>query len=174
MTTSIATPVEDRKSIERRIQDLLVRMTLEEKIGQMNQLSAEGADPSGSLGDDLRAGRIGSVLNQVDVSTVNELQRIAMEESRLGIPLLVGRDVIHGFRTVLPIPLGLAATWNPDLAREGARVAAPAPPAPGRSSMRRACARCRGSADLPDCAWPPCRPAKPLPRWSRDTRFVVQ
>jgi beta-glucosidase len=124
MTTSIATPVEDRKSIERRIQDLLVRMTLEEKIGQMNQLSAEGADPSGSLGDDLRAGRIGSVLNQVDVSTVNELQRIAMEESRLGIPLLVGRDVIHGFRTVLPIPLGQAATWDPAIVAEGARVAA--------------------------------------------------
>ncbi|MCP4302306.1 MAG: glycosyl hydrolase, partial [Gammaproteobacteria bacterium] len=70
------------------------------------------------------AGRVGSVLNQVDVDTVNELQRIAVQESRLGIPLLVGRDVIHGFKTVMPIPLGQAATWNPDIVREGARVAA--------------------------------------------------
>ena len=59
-----------------------------------------------------------------DESTVNELQRIAIEESRLGIPLLVGRDVIHGFKTVMPIPLGQAATWNPAIVRQGARVAA--------------------------------------------------
>ena len=72
----------------------------------------------------LRAGSIGSVINIVDVDAVNELQRIAVEESRLGIPLLVGRDVIHGFKTVFPIPLGQAATWNPELAREGARIAA--------------------------------------------------
>jgi beta-glucosidase len=58
------------------------------------------------------------------VRTVNELQRIAVRESRLGIPLLFGRDVIHGFRTVLPIPLGQAATWNPDVVRQGARMAA--------------------------------------------------
>ncbi len=64
---------------------------------------------------------MGSVLNQVDVDTVNELQRIAVQESRLGIPLLVGRDVIHGFKTVMPIPLGQAATWNPDIVREGAQ-----------------------------------------------------
>jgi beta-glucosidase len=64
------------------------------------------------------------VLNVVDVDVVNELQRIAVEESRLGIPLLVGRDVIHGFKTIMPIPLGQAAAWNPDLVREGARVAA--------------------------------------------------
>lgn len=111
-------------SIEERVSKLLADMTLDEKIGQMCQQNAsEGYAPE-YLGEALRAGRIGSVLNNVDVGTVNELQRIAVEESRLGIPLLVGRDVIHGFKTVMPIPLGQAATWNPDVVRQGARVAA--------------------------------------------------
>ena len=76
------------------------------------------------LRHDLQSGRIGSILNVVNVETVNELQRIIVEESRLGIPLLIGRDVIHGFKTVMPIPLGQAATWNPDVVRAGAGVAA--------------------------------------------------
>jgi beta-glucosidase len=67
---------------------------------------------------------VGSVLNAVDVQVVNELQRIATQESRLGIPLLMGRDVIHGFRTVLPIPLGQAAAFNPELVEQGARMSA--------------------------------------------------
>jgi beta-glucosidase len=99
-------------------------MTLTEKVGQMSQVEAGHGHPPDYLGERLRAGLIGSVINNVNVETVNELQRIAVEESRLGIPLLVGRDVIHGFKTILPIPLGQAATWNPSLAREGARVAA--------------------------------------------------
>ena len=107
-----------------RIEAILERMTLEEKIGQMSQVHAEGPDAAFHIGDGIRAGRIGAILNNVHVDTVNELQRIAVEESRLGIPLLAGRDVIHGFRTVFPIPLGQAATWNPDLVREGAAVAA--------------------------------------------------
>jgi beta-glucosidase len=99
-------------------------MTLAEKIGQMWQRNASVGAPADYLREDLRAGRIGAVINVVDVNTVNELQRIAVEESRLGIPLLVGRDVIHGFRTIMPLPLGLAATWNPGLVAECARVAA--------------------------------------------------
>ena len=99
-------------------------MSLAEKIGQMWQAEAGHDYPPDYLGDGLRNGAIGAVLNVVDVDVVNEFQRIAVEESRLGIPLLVGRDVIHGFKTVLPIPLGLAATWNPDVVEEGARVAA--------------------------------------------------
>ena len=109
---------------EHRVSALLARMTLAEKIGQMRQLNAGDGYAPDYLGEDLRAGRIGSVLNLVDVNAVNELQRIAVEESRLGIPLLVGRDVIHGFKTVLPIPLGQAATWNPAIVYDGARVAA--------------------------------------------------
>ena len=107
-----------------RARALLAQMTLPEKIGQMSQVEAGHDYAPDYLGAGLRAGRIGSVINVVDVDAVNELQRIAVEESRLGIPLLVARDVIHGFRTVMPIPLGQAATWNPDLVREGAAVAA--------------------------------------------------
>ena len=124
MSTSSTDQLSDKQSVEQRVSELLDQMTLDEKIGQMNQQNAGDAYAPDYLGDDLRAGRIGSVLNQVDVNVVNELQRIAVEESRLGIPLLVGRDVIHGFNTVMPIPLGQAASWNPDIVREGARVAA--------------------------------------------------
>lgn len=107
-----------------RIAELLARMSLEEKIGQMI-LAQPGAGPaSATLGPDIRSGRAGSVVNVVDRDTVVELQRIATEESPLGIPLLFGRDVIHGFRTIMPIPLGQAASWNPELVRAAARCAA--------------------------------------------------
>jgi beta-glucosidase len=108
--------------IEQRVERLLSRMTLAEKIGQMNQVSA-GGDVA-NYADALRKGQIGSILNEVDPVKVNEFQRISIEESRLGIPLLVARDVIHGFHTVFPIPLGLAATFDPALVEEGARAAA--------------------------------------------------
>ena len=108
--------------VERQIDQLLAKMTLAEKIGQMNQVSA-GGDVS-RYAESLRNGQVGSILNEVDPVRINEFQRIAVEESRLGIPLLVGRDVIHGFHTIFPIPLGLAATFDPELVEEGARVAA--------------------------------------------------
>ena len=124
MTPSTANPSVDPGSIEQRVSALLIRMTLAEKIGQMRQRNASDVSALHYLAGELRAGQIGSILNQVDVATVNELQRIAVEESRLGIPLLVGRDVVHGFKTVMPIPLGQAATWNPQLVSEAAHVAA--------------------------------------------------
>ena len=107
-----------------RARTLLGQMNLAEKIGQMSQLDASHGHAPDYLGERLRAGQAGSIINIVDVAVVNELQRIVVEESRLGIPLLVGRDVIHGFKTIFPIPLGQAATWNPDLVQEGARIAA--------------------------------------------------
>ena len=107
--------------VERRVDQLLSRMTLAEKIGQMHQVSAGGE--VANYADALRKGQIGSILNEVDPVKVNEFQRICVEESRLGIPLLVGRDVIHGFHTVFPIPLGLASTFDPALVEAGARVA---------------------------------------------------
>jgi len=113
-----------QETVEERVANLLGRMTLEEKVGQMNQVHAEGPAGLEALREAIREGRVGSVINQVDPALVNELQRIAVRESRLGIPLLNGRDVIHGFRTVMPIPLGQAATWNPEVVRQGARVAA--------------------------------------------------
>ena len=107
--------------VERRVDQLLSRMTLAEKIGQMNQVSAGGE--VANYADALRKGQIGSILNEVDPVKVNEFQRISVEESRLGIPLLVARDVIHGFHTVFPIPLGLASTFDLELVEAGARVA---------------------------------------------------
>ena len=116
--TTVGTTAE----IEKRIDNLLSRMTLSEKIGQMNQVSVGGE--VSNYAEALRNGQIGSILNEVDPAKLNEYQRICVEESRLGIPLLVGRDVIHGFHTIFPIPLGLAATFDPALVEEGARVAA--------------------------------------------------
>ena len=109
---------------EALVRDLLARMTLAEKIGQLCQVNAPGGHVPEELASALREGRVGSILNEVDAGTVNEIQRIAVEESRLGIPLLMGRDVIHGFRTVLPIPLGQASSWDPELVEAGARMAA--------------------------------------------------
>lgn len=108
---------------EQRIDELLAQMTLDEKVGQLNQLNGSGwvsPDLSGAI----KGGAVGSILNEVNLETVNELQRIAVEESRLHIPLIFARDVIHGFRTMFPIPLGQAATWNPEVVERGARVAA--------------------------------------------------
>ena len=107
-----------------RIDSLISRMTLQEKIGQMSQFNGFGGQIPDQFREKIKAGLVGSVLNEVDPVTVNELQRIAVEESRLGIPLLIGRDVIHGFKTILPIPLGQAASWNPELVEAGARMAA--------------------------------------------------
>lgn len=110
--------------LEARVEELLGQMTLEEKIGQLQMLQGAGGHVSDHLRHALHEGRVGSVLNEVDVNTVNELQRIAVHESRLGIPLLVGRDVIHGFKTIFPIPLGQAASWDPAIVEQGARIAA--------------------------------------------------
>lgn len=107
---------------EQKIESLLSKMTLEEKIGQMNQLSSSG-NFEGMSGQ-VKNGEIGSILNEIDPARINALQRVAVEESRLGIPLLMARDVIHGFKTIFPIPLGQAATFDPQVVEEGARIAA--------------------------------------------------
>ena len=120
--TAQETPLAD-DPIEARVVELVGRMTVEEKIGQMVQTHFPG-EVSEDMRGAVEAGQVGSLLNVVDVDVANELQRIATEESRLGIPLLLARDVIHGFRTVLPIPLGQAATWNPELVERGTRIAA--------------------------------------------------
>lgn len=108
--------------IEQRVETLLSKMTLEEKIGQMNQISSYGnIEDMSRL---IKKGKIGSILNEVNPVRINALQHVAMEESRLGIPLLIARDVIHGFKTIFPIPLGQAATFDPSIVELGARVAA--------------------------------------------------
>ncbi len=112
------------RDVERRVEELLAKMTLAEKVGQLVQINDyDGAIPD-ALEQRLREGRIGSMLNEVVPAASREIQRVAVEESRLGIPLLMGRDVIHGYRTIFPIPLGQAAAWSPDLVRDAAAVAA--------------------------------------------------
>lgn len=97
--------------IGQRVDELLSRMTLEEKVGQLVQYSGF----SEARAADIRQGRIGSLLNVSDAATTNRVQRIAVEESRLGIPLLFGLDVIHGYRTIFPIPLATASSWDPEM-----------------------------------------------------------
>ena len=106
------------------IQQLLAQMTLEEKIGQMSQVNGNDGWILEETWQAVAADRVGSLLNVVDPEKVAELQRVATQESRLGIPLLIGRDVIHGFRTIFPIPLGQAASWNPELVEQCARLSA--------------------------------------------------
>ena len=99
-------------------------MTLDEKIGQMSQSTAMATPISEGIKAEIRAGRWGSFLNAGSPSDRAEAQRIAIRESRLGIPLLFGRDVIHGYKTIFPIPLAQAATWDPELVEQAARQAA--------------------------------------------------
>lgn len=108
-------------AIDARVDALLARMTLAEKIGQMNQSDVNVLpDPAVAI----RGGEVGSLLSIVDPARINHYQRIAVEESRLGIPLLIGNDVIHGYRTIFPIPLAESCTWDVALLERAARVAA--------------------------------------------------
>ena len=114
-------------SIEAKIDALLAQMTLAEKIGQ-TALRGTSSREKGKVSDELlakvRSGQIGAFLNVMNAENVDELQRVAVEESRLGIPLIFSRDVVHGFKTIFPIPLGLAASWNKEAAYNASRIAA--------------------------------------------------
>jgi beta-glucosidase len=105
------------------VEELLSRMTLQEKLGQMTQ-HAYGVGDLDRVHQWVEQGDVGSFLNAATLDTRNELQRLAVEHSRLGIPLIFGRDVIHGFKTVFPIPLGQAASFNAALVERAAAVAA--------------------------------------------------
>jgi beta-glucosidase len=110
--------------VERRINQLIARMTLAEKLGQLQQLDGEADGKYRPEHLELaRKGLLGSTLNVRGVKMTNELQRAALE-SRLKIPILLGFDVIHGYRTIFPVPLGEAASWDPPGAEDAARIAA--------------------------------------------------
>ncbi len=115
-------------SIERRVEDLLKQMTAEEKVGQLVQYSVGTPTGPGTgrggYDEMIASGEVGSLFNLEDVRAANHFQHIAMEKSRLRIPLLFGLDVIHGYRTIFPVPLALASTWDPPVVERAARVAA--------------------------------------------------
>jgi beta-glucosidase len=118
-----------KQKMERFINDLLKRMTLEEKIGQMNQVGGTFANtgpinPLSNQGQEMREGKIGSVLNLAGVDGIRKIQQVAVEETRLHIPLIFGLDVIHGMKTIFPIPLGEAASWDLSAMERSARIAA--------------------------------------------------
>ena len=117
---------------EKFIEDLISKMTLAEKAGQMNQYNgfwdATGPMPEGDYQkkryNELKSGQVGSMLNVIGVDEIRALQKIAVEETRLGIPLIFGHDVIHGYKTIFPIPLAESSSWDLDLMEKSARVAA--------------------------------------------------
>ena len=122
----------DLISLDQKVETLLSKMTLEEKIGQMNQYNGfwdfTGPAPKGGHAekkyDDLKNGLVGSMLNVRGVKDVTAVQKVAVEQSRLGIPLIIGFDVIHGYKTISPIPIAEAASWDLDAIKKSAEMAA--------------------------------------------------
>src|SRR5438034_456776 len=112
-----------RSAADQKIDSLVARMTLEEKLGQLNQLSVDQQPPTEQL-ELVRQGLVGSFLNLTGAAATRDAQHIAVTESRLHIPLIFGHDVIHGYRTIFPIPLGEAASWDPEAVQAAAHVAA--------------------------------------------------
>lgn len=111
------------------VEDLLARMTVEEKIGQLNLLTPGGGIVTGAVVSDnvetkIKAGQVGGLFGLSGPDKIRIAQRYAVEETRLGIPLFIGADVIHGYKTTFPIPLGLASSWDLDLMERTARIAA--------------------------------------------------
>lgn len=113
------------------VDNLLSQMTIDEKLGQLNLSVAQGTIVTGDIKDQpdtisaqIRAGNMGGIFNLKGIGQIREMQRVAVEESRLGIPLLFGMDVVHGYETIFPIPLGLACTWDMEAIEQSARIAA--------------------------------------------------
>lgn len=114
--------------MDKFITNLMTKMTLEEKIGQLNLPSSgditTGQAKSSNIAEKIKKGQVGGLFNIKGVEKIKEVQRIAVEESRLKIPLIFGMDVIHGYETVFPIPLGMAATWDMAAIEQAAHIAA--------------------------------------------------
>lgn len=116
------------QQIDQKVDSLLNRMTLQEKVGQMTLFTSDLAVTGPTIRDDyvklIKEGKVGALFNAYGTEYTTKLQKMAVNDSRLGIPLIFGYDVIHGFRTIFPIPLGETASWNPELARKSSEVAA--------------------------------------------------
>ena len=114
--------------MDRFVDALLKRMTVDEKIGQLNlPVTGEivtGQAKSSDIAGKIKRGEVGGILNLTGVERIRDVQKLAVENSRLGIPLIFGLDVIHGYETIFPIPLGLSCTWDMKSIEESARIAA--------------------------------------------------
>ena len=126
--TAMAAPQADKDKMDQFIDNLMRKMTLQEKIGQLNlPVSGEivtGQAKSSDVAGKIRKGQVGGLFNVKGVENIREVQKIAVEQSRLKIPLLFGMDVIHGYETVFPIPLALSCSWDMEAIKESARIAA--------------------------------------------------
>ncbi|MCI7311101.1 MAG: beta-glucosidase BglX [Prevotella sp.] len=124
-STAATPPKTDMKTF---IDDLMGKMTLEEKIGQLNlPVSGDivtGQAKSSNVAEKIKKGQVGGLFNLKGAAQIREIQKVAVEQSRLKIPLIFGMDVIHGYETIFPIPLSLSWTWNMDAIRQSARIAA--------------------------------------------------
>ncbi len=118
----------DEAKMNAFIDELMGKMTLEEKLGQLNLPASDdivtGEAKNSNIGERVAKGQVGGVFNIKGVAKIRDLQRVAVEESRLGIPLIFGMDVIHGYQTVFPIPLALSCSWDMDAIEKSARIAA--------------------------------------------------
>jgi beta-glucosidase len=128
LVTGLQAQQNQNEKMKKFIDDLMVKMTLEEKLGQINLPGAgditTGQASSSDIGKKIREGKVGGLFNIKSVEKIKAVQKVAVEESRLKIPLIFGMDVIHGYQTVFPIPLGLSCTWDMNLIEESARIAA--------------------------------------------------
>ena len=126
--TAMAAPQADKDKMDQFIDNLMGKMTLQEKIGQLNlPVSGEivtGQAKSSDVAGKIRKGQVGGLFNVKGVENIREVQKIAVEQSRLKIPLLFGMDVIHGYETVFPIPLALSCSWDMEAIKESACIAA--------------------------------------------------
>ncbi len=121
-------PVSDDHEMKVFIDELMKKMTLDEKIGQLNLPGSgdivTGQTTNSDIGKKIKEGKVGGLLNLKSVEKIHDVQKVAVEESRLKIPLIFGMDVVHGYQTTFPIPLGLAASWDMNLIEKSARIAA--------------------------------------------------
>lgn len=125
---AVTKPVNADAQMKAFIDDLMSKMTLEEKIGQLNLPGAgditTGQSSSSDIGKKIREGKVGGLFNIKSAEKIRDVQRVAVEESRLKIPLIFGMDVVHGYETVFPIPLGMSCSWDMSLIEKAARIAA--------------------------------------------------
>ena len=138
LTMSIAAKTKEKQLLpmDEFVNTLMAKMTVQEKIGQLNLLPSgdiqTGISENSSISESIRQGRLGAILNLKGVDNIMKVQKMAVEESRLGIPLIFGMDVIHGYETIFPIPLALSCSWDIPAIEQSASIAAKEATADGR------------------------------------------